>query len=117
MTSGLTCTWTIADEGTARVTVTGDLEFATAGLLVRLVADRLAGDPGVREVRLDCGEIGFCDSSGLSELIKVHRAVVGTGRRLFLDNRKPALDRLFALTGTAKYLTGETADSRALHDS
>ncbi|RSD07910.1 STAS domain-containing protein [Amycolatopsis eburnea] len=117
MTSGLTCTWSTPSADTARVEVVGDLEFATAGLLLRLVTDRLADHPGVREVHLDCGEIGFCDSSGLSELLKVHRAVVGTGRRLRLDNRKPALDRLLALTGTARYLTGETTDSRVVRDS
>ncbi|WP_290055833.1 STAS domain-containing protein [Amycolatopsis solani] len=117
MTNGLTCTWRPLDESTAGVAIVGDLEFATAGVLLRLIIDRLAGHPGVREVRLDCGEIGFCDSSGLSELVKVHRAVVGTGRRLHLDNRQPALDRLLILTGTARYLTGEAADSRALRDS
>ncbi|WP_370963630.1 STAS domain-containing protein [Amycolatopsis sp. cg9] len=117
MTNGLTCTWSTPEADIATVAVVGDLEFATAGLLLNLVTDRLADHPGVREVRLDCGEIGFCDSSGLSELLKVHRAVAGTGRRLRLDNRTPALDRLLVLTGTAKYLTGETADSRALRDS
>lgn len=117
MTSGLTCTWTVSEEGTARVTITGDLEFATTGTLLRLVTDRLAGHPGVREVRLDCGGIGFCDSSGLSELMKVHRVTAGAGARLLLDNRQPALERLLTRTGTAPYLTGEAADSRARLDS
>jgi anti-anti-sigma factor len=67
----------------------------------------------VREVRLDCGGISFCDSSGLSTLLLVHRAVTGAGGRLYLDNRPRALERLLALTGMTAYLTGETADSRA----
>lgn len=117
MTTGLTCTWTTPDEGTARVTITGDLEFATTGTLLRLVTERLASRPGVREVRLDCGEIGFCDSSGLSELMKLYRVVTDAGARLHLDNRQPALDRLLARTGTAAYLTGEATDSRARRDS
>ncbi len=117
MTSGLTCTWTASAEGTARVTITGDLEFATSGRLLDVVTDRLAGHPGVHEVRLDCAGIGFCDSSGLSELMKVLRVTVDAGVRLHLDNRQPALDRLLARTGTAAYLTGEAADSRARQDS
>ncbi|QKV80951.1 STAS domain-containing protein [Amycolatopsis sp. Hca4] len=117
MTTGLTCTWTTPEDATAAVTISGDLEFATAGTLLRLVTERLAGHPGVRDVRLDCGELGFCDSSGLSELMKVHRVVVEAGARLHLDNRQPALDRLLLRTGTAVYLTGEAADTRARRDS
>ncbi|WP_103349203.1 STAS domain-containing protein [Amycolatopsis sp. CA-128772] len=117
MKNALTCTWSTPDETTARVTITGDLEFATAGLLLRLVTARLAGHPGVHAVRLDCGALGFCDSSGLSELMQVYRVVTATGARLHLDDRQPALDRLLALTGTAGYLTGETADVRARQDS
>lgn len=117
MTTGLTCTWTTPEDGTIRVTITGDLEFATTGTLLSTVTDRLAGHPGVHEVRLDCGEIGFCDSSGLSELMKVYRVVAGAGARLRLDNRQPALERLLTRTGTAAYLTGEAVDSRARRDS
>ncbi|MDX3188024.1 STAS domain-containing protein [Streptomyces sp. MN03-5084-2B] len=114
MTTGLTCTWT-SDSGTAHVTIVGDLEFATTGTLLRLITGRLTGE--VREVRLDCARIGFCDSSGLSELMKVHRVVTDAGGRLHLDHRQPALDRLLARTGTAAYLTGEARDSRARLDS
>ncbi|WP_410571003.1 STAS domain-containing protein [Amycolatopsis sp. cmx-4-61] len=117
MTTGLTCTWTTAEEGTARVTIEGDLEFATTGTLLRLIADHLAAGTGVRHVRLDCAAIGFCDSSGLSELMKVHRIVVAAGARLHLDNRQPALHRLLTRTGTAALLTGDALDSRARRDS
>ncbi|MGW5720242.1 STAS domain-containing protein [Amycolatopsis sp. NPDC003865] len=113
----LTCAWTAPDGETARVTIDGTLEFATAGTLLQLVTDRLADHPGVRDVRLDCAEVAFCDSSGLSTLLLVHRAVTGAGARLHLDNRPRALDRLLALTGTTAYLTGEAADSRARRDS
>ncbi|ADJ46909.1 anti-anti-sigma factor [Amycolatopsis mediterranei S699] len=114
MTTGLTCTWTTPEEGTARVTIAGDLEFATTGTLLRLVTDRLAACPGVREVRLDCGELGFCDSS---ELLKVLRVVADAGARLRLDHRRAAPERLLTRTGTAAYLTGEGVDSRARRDS
>ncbi|MFJ7213938.1 STAS domain-containing protein [Amycolatopsis sp. NPDC098790] len=113
----LTCTWTAPDGETARVAITGELEFGTAGALLQLVTDRLAGHAGVRDVRLDCAEVAFCDSSGLSTLLLVHRAVTGAGARLHLDNRPPSLDRLLALTGTTAHLTGEAADSRARRDS
>ncbi|MFJ9787725.1 STAS domain-containing protein [Amycolatopsis sp. NPDC101161] len=113
----LTCTWAAPDGEPARVTITGPLEFATAGSLLRLVTDRLADHPGVRDVRLDCAGLAFCDSSGLSTLLLVHRAVTGAGARLHLDNRPASLDRLLALTGTTAYLTGETRQSRARLDS
>jgi anti-anti-sigma factor len=117
MTGGLTCTWTAPNVATARIAVVGELEFATARLLLQLVTDRLAEHPEVRDVRLDCAELAFCDSSGLSTLLLVHRAVTGAGSRLHLDNRPPALDRLLTRTGTTAYLTGDAADSRARRDS
>ena len=117
MSTGLTCTWTTPEEGTAHVTIAGELEFATTGTLLRLVTERLAGHPGVRGVRLDCGAVGFCDSSGLSELIKVLVIVADAGARLHLDNRQAALERLLTRTGTAAYLTGDAMDSRARRDS
>lgn len=113
----LTCDWATTDGATARVTIAGDLEFPTAERLLRLVTDGLAGHPGVRDVRLDCRELDFCDSSGLSTLLLVYRAVTDAGARLHLDNRRPALDRLLALTGTTRYLTSETSSSRARGDS
>jgi anti-anti-sigma factor len=117
MIGALTCTWTSPRPDTAHVVIVGELEFATAALLPRLVDDRLAAAPGVRDVRLDCDGIGFCDSSGLSALLRVHTVVTGAGRRLHLDNRRPALDRLLALTGTFTHLTGETPVSHARADS
>ncbi|MCR6481973.1 STAS domain-containing protein [Amycolatopsis sp. OK19-0408] len=113
----LTCYWSTPDGATARVSIVGELQFPTADRLLRLVSDKLAGQAGVREVRLDCGELAFCDSSGLSTLLLVHRAVADAGARLHLDNRRPALDKLLALTGTMTYLTGETPASRARLDS
>ena len=117
MSSALTCTWTSPRADTAHVVIVGELEYATAAMLPRLVADRLADAPEVEEVRLDCDGIEFCDSSGLSALLRVHTVVTGAGRRLHLDNRRPALDRLLALTGTFTHLTGEATASRARADS
>jgi anti-anti-sigma factor len=113
----LTCTWAAPDGDTAHVTIAGPLEFAKAGLLLQLVTDRLADHPGIRDVRLDCAGLTFCDSSGLSTLLLVHRAVTSAGARLHLDDRPASLDRLLALTGTTAYLTGETRQSRARLDS
>lgn len=117
MKNALSCAWTTPDTGTAVLSVTGALEFATAAMLPQLVADRLTDAPTVRDVHLDCAEIDFCDSSGLSALILVHRRVIAAGARLHLDNRRPALDRLLELTGTMAHLTGQARDSRARLDS
>jgi anti-anti-sigma regulatory factor len=68
-------------------------------------------------VHLDCAEIDFCDSSGLSALILVHRRVTAAGARPHLDNRRAPLNRLLELTGTMAHLTGRTRDSRARIDS
>lgn len=117
MSNALTCTWTSPQPATATVVIVGDLEFTTAAALPQLISDRLRDAPEVRDVRLDCGGIEFCDSAGLSALLRAYNAVTSTGRRLHLDNRRPSLDRLLTLTGVLKYLTGEAVRSHARADS
>jgi anti-anti-sigma factor len=117
MSIALTCTWTSPAPETAHVAIAGELEYETATSLLQLVEARLREALGVREVRIDCAAIAFCDSSGLSALLRVHQLVTSTGRRLHLDNRRPSLDRLLVLTGTFAHLTGESADSRTRLDS
>lgn len=113
MTAGSTCTWTAPDAATARVLIVGELEFATARLLLQLVTEQplerarpvvqvqpaaRAGDRAVdQQQRRQPGGVAKADPAA----VEPHFRVVG----------------LPTLTGMTAYLTGETADSRARLDS
>ncbi|QYC42883.1 Anti-sigma F factor antagonist [Nonomuraea coxensis DSM 45129] len=102
--------------GALRVAVGGDLDFTTAGELLTTVVAALDGG-GLTDVRLDCGGLRICDSSGLSALLTVHRQVTEAGARLHLDDRPAALDRLLDVSGTYEHLTGEPATSDRWHST
>lgn len=111
----LTCTWSHPDRHTARVALAGDLDYDTGDNLLTDVTNVVAAHPDLRELHVDCAEVGFCDSHGLSVLLMAHRAVGHAGARLFLDERPPSLTRLLALTGILGYLTGDSGVRGDLH--
>jgi anti-anti-sigma factor len=106
----LNLTWSEPEEGTAAVALTGDLDHDTADRLLVEVTDALAG---VDRIVLDCAALEFCDSHGLAVLLMIQRRLSACEVELALDNRRPRLDRLFALTGTAELLTGSVAPARS----
>ncbi|MFI8193788.1 STAS domain-containing protein [Streptomyces sp. NPDC085946] len=88
------------------VRVAGDLDYCTSGDLVDTVAGYLAREPGLRDVRLDFGELTWLDSTGLSALLMVHRHTTDAGAALHLDNRPDVLERMLRLTNVLDHLTG-----------
>ena len=73
-----------------------------------LLTDR----PGLRELRIDCAGIGYCDSYGLSSLLMIRRRTRAAGVELHLDNRVGALERLLRVTNTLEHLTGADGPAR-----
>ncbi|MBB1151856.1 STAS domain-containing protein [Amycolatopsis dendrobii] len=109
--SPLACTWTTPRPRTVRLTVRGELDYDSQHLLVRTAREMLAAHPECRSVRLDCGELGFCDSSGLAGLLMVSRLVRSAGASLYLDNRSAELDRLLRRTNLLDHFTAPTAET------
>ncbi|MGC0314856.1 STAS domain-containing protein [Kitasatospora acidiphila] len=76
----------------------GELDLDTAGLL------RDALERQVRSRRpyilVDCAGLRFCDSTGLSVILRARTAAQAAGGGLDLVAPRPALLRLLALTGT-----------------
>ncbi|MBB5958055.1 anti-anti-sigma factor [Saccharothrix tamanrassetensis] len=107
----LTCTLAIVDAHTARIVVSGEIVFDSGDRLLGVVADLLADHP-VRRLRLDCGEVTFCDSYGLGTLLAVHRRLDAVGGVLHLENRPAALDRLLRRTNTYNHLTRSVEPER-----
>jgi anti-anti-sigma factor len=82
--------------GGARVTVSGELDAATASDLESALADAVAS--GGR-VELDLSAVTFIDSSGLRALIVSRQAASDAGGTLVLGATTAVVDRLLQLTG------------------
>ena len=96
----------------ARVQVAGDLDYVTTRDVVEKVSRLLAEQPELRQLRLDCSGLTFCDSAGLSGLLQIHRRASHAGVWLHLDDLPPHLERMLQITGTLEHLTA-ARDSEA----
>ncbi|MFJ4872946.1 STAS domain-containing protein [Streptomyces sp. NPDC088757] len=77
----------------------GDLDFHSAVQLYE-AGDRelgTAGDTGA--VVIDCSHLTYCDSTGITALLKLYNQLSGQSRVLRLAAVPTFLDRLFTLTG------------------
>jgi anti-anti-sigma factor len=93
-----------ANSRSACLRLAGDLDYQTTGTFIDTVDRLLGGQPAPARLHVDCAELTFCDSAGLSGLLLVHRRTGQAGVRLQLDQRPPILDRLLEITGTFEYL-------------
>lgn len=61
--------------------------------------------PGLHDLRLDCAELTFCDSAGISSLLMIHRKTNAHSVRLHLDNQPMFLQCLLHITGIQQLFT------------
>jgi stage II sporulation protein AA (anti-sigma F factor antagonist) len=76
----------------------GELDLAT----VPILTDALHRVP--EDVVLDCTELGFIDSSGLSAIVDADRRRRATGHRLTLRGLSTIVNQTFELTGLHREL-------------
>jgi anti-sigma B factor antagonist len=95
---GLTLTVTKSDAMRANVRLAGDLDLASARVLVAALEHEL--DSGRRFVRLDLSGLGFLDSSGISALVELHWRFMAKRGTLILLGLSRHARRLAALTRT-----------------
>ena len=81
----------------AVLVVDGDLDLAGAP---DLISEALALiDAGARDVVIDAGAIGFCDSSGLSAFVRIANRLRDDGGRLAIAAPSTNLRRILEVTG------------------
>ncbi|WP_327064373.1 STAS domain-containing protein [Kitasatospora sp. NBC_01250] len=81
------------------VAMNGELDLDSVGLLRERLQEALA-QPAADRVVVDCRELGFCDSTGLNSLLAARRAAQEAGRPLIVVGLRPAVARVFQVTGT-----------------
>ena len=97
--------------GVTRLTLTGELDLATAPELRAAIHDA-AEDAEL--VIVDLSALAFMDSAGLCTIVTAHRKLRDAGRRLALTPGQRQVQRVFELTGLADTLpfTNDNALSR-----
>ncbi len=95
MEADVSVTIDVVGDGDARVvTVSGEIDAdncsSAASSLLEIEGDGLT---------LDLTNLGFIDSSGISELLRVRQLVIDRGGDFVLKNPSPAVHRILDITG------------------
>ena len=91
----------ITDDGSVVLTVQGEIDVATVGVLRRRLLDACERED---DVTVDLRRVGFVDCLGLRVLLEQHEHSAERGRRLEFVQGPPALRRVFELTGASETL-------------
>ncbi|WP_052411655.1 STAS domain-containing protein [Streptomyces sp. NRRL S-118] len=81
-TTPISLTTTPLDPGRVAVALAGELDLCTVAR-IETELTRLVGDAG-RELMVDLTDVTFCDSSGVTLFLRMHRRCVAAGVRLKL---------------------------------
>jgi anti-anti-sigma factor len=104
----LTCSVDSAHRS-ATVRIVGALDSSTTAEFVDTASGLLDANQGLRALHVDCTDMAFCDSAGLSGLLMIHRRTSSAGVGLHLDNRPSYFERILDITGILDHLTGPSA--------
>lgn len=88
----------VPDRHVVAVTPEGELDMESSDVLEQKIAELRA--VGTRRLVLDLRRLEFMDSCGLRTLIALRNDCMRTGQELELVAGRPAVQRLFTLTGT-----------------
>ena len=79
------------------VSVTGELDIATAEQAYSYISEVIDGRPA--PVTVDLSGLTFCDASGLGVLARIARHARQAGRQLKLTSVRPSLLKIMRITG------------------
>jgi anti-anti-sigma factor len=89
---------TISAEGADLVlAIEGEVDLSTAPTLRTCLEHSAADSCG--KVVLDLSGVTFLDSSGIAAIVRTHRTLAGTDRRLVLRNPRRAVQRVLTISG------------------
>ena len=86
-----------AENGYQVISVTGELDIATAEQAYSYISEVIDGRPA--PVSVDLSGLTFCDASGLGVLARVARHARQAGRQLSLTSARPSLLKIMRITG------------------
>ena len=92
----------LADDGTATVTVLGEIDFSNADDLADCLRDAIT-DWAPALVRVDLRSATFIDSTGLGALIEGYRAATENQARFVVANPSASFRRVLDVTGLCDF--------------
>ena len=93
-------------DGVAKIALSGELDMATAPILVEHL--RRTEEEGATAIIVDLRNVTFMDSSGLVTCIRARDRAAQNGHRFMAVQPRPSTKRLFEITGT-EFLLGDAA--------
>src|SRR5437879_3122813 len=97
-----------------RVYVRGEIDLATTPGLQALLNDAIADSD--TDLAVDCSDLTFIDSGGISLLIDTQRRLQAEGRSLRVVNANPMTARVLDVTGLVEFLRVEAKPASDLAD-
>ncbi len=93
------------DEG-VRISVTGEIDLHSANEFADRVIGHVAGVDGAGgdTVTLDLAGVPYCDSMGISALLRIRQACRQAGCRLALVNLSPPVRTVLTISGLTGWL-------------
>jgi anti-sigma B factor antagonist len=85
-----------AGDGAAHLGVNGEVDLATAPQLEAALAELVTATVG--DLRIDCAELAFIDSSGVSVLVATEQRLAVDGRKLVLRDASEQFRQVLAVT-------------------
>ena len=85
------------DDGSQVISVTGELDIATAEQAYTYISGIIDDRPTA--VSMDLSGVTFCDASGLGVLARIARHARQAGRQLRLTSARPSLLKIIRITG------------------
>jgi anti-anti-sigma factor len=79
------------------VSVTGELDIATAEQAYAYISDVIDSLPG--PVSVDMSGLTFCDASGIGALVRIARYARQAGRQVMLTSVRPSVLKIMRITG------------------
>jgi anti-sigma B factor antagonist len=84
------------------VRISGEVDISNADMLEEAIQQWLRANPG--DLTLECSDLRFIDSTGLSLTVRLHNELAERGHRLVLTGLAPAVRRPFEVTNLTDVL-------------
>jgi anti-sigma B factor antagonist len=93
------------DSDRTRLTIAGEVDLGTRESLISTAINALERTASTLE--LDLAGVTFCDSSGVSGFLAIHRIAANDGKRMIVTNPRGQLERTLTVAGLLTMLTGQ----------
>ena len=82
----------------------GELDECTSQVVKKSTDDILIKNSGVSEVVFNLSNLTFMDSTGIGMLLGRYKKIVSMGKRAFVENPTPTVDKVFQISGMYKVM-------------